>query len=58
MPRGHGGSHILPRKKFGAAFAHPTNWDGVTRALDELEAKRKLRLRHLRGTGLVFWRSP
>jgi hypothetical protein len=33
-------------------------WDGVTRALDELEAERKLGLRHLRGTSLVFWRSP
>jgi hypothetical protein len=33
-------------------------WPGVTRALDELEASRKLGLRHIRGTGLVFWRAP
>jgi hypothetical protein len=33
-------------------------WEGVTRALDELEAERKLGLRHVRGTSLVIWRSP
>jgi hypothetical protein len=32
-------------------------WEGVSRALDELEAERKLGLRHVRGTSLVFWRS-
>jgi hypothetical protein len=32
-------------------------WEGVTRALEELEAGRKLGLRHVRGTSLVFWRA-
>jgi predicted O-methyltransferase YrrM len=32
-------------------------WDGVTRALEELEASRTLGLRHVRGTSLVFWRA-
>lgn len=32
-------------------------WEGVTRALDELEAERRLGLRHVRGTSLVLWRG-
>lgn len=32
-------------------------WEGVTRALDELEAERRLGLRHVRGTNLVLWRG-
>jgi predicted O-methyltransferase YrrM len=32
-------------------------WEGVTRALDELEAERRLGLRHVRGTSLVVWRE-
>jgi hypothetical protein len=32
-------------------------WEGVTRALEELEASRQLGLRHIRGTSLVFWRA-
>jgi len=32
-------------------------WEGVTRALDELEAEQRLGLRHVRGTSLVFWRK-
>jgi hypothetical protein len=32
-------------------------WEGVTRALEELEAERRLGLRHVRGTSLVFWRG-
>jgi hypothetical protein len=32
-------------------------WEGVTRALEELEASRQLGLRHIRGTRLVFWRA-
>jgi hypothetical protein len=32
-------------------------WEGVTRALEELEASRKLGLRHVGGTSLVFWRA-
>lgn len=33
-------------------------WPGVTRALEELEAGRRLGLKHIRSTGLVFWRAP
>ena len=32
-------------------------WEGVTRALEELEAGRKLGLQQVRGTSLVFWRN-
>ena len=32
-------------------------WEGVTRALDEIEASRHLGLRHVRGTSLVVWRN-
>jgi len=32
-------------------------WEGVTRALDELETERKLGLKQVRGTSLVFWRN-
>jgi len=32
-------------------------WDGVTRALEEIEENRKLGLRHVRGTSLVVWKS-
>jgi hypothetical protein len=32
-------------------------WDGVTRGLEEIEAQRRLGLRHIRGTSLVVWRS-
>jgi predicted O-methyltransferase YrrM len=32
-------------------------WDGVSRALDELEATRRLGLRHIAGTSLVAWKS-
>ena len=33
-------------------------WDGVTGALEEIEAGRKLGLRQVRGTSLVIWRAP
>lgn len=33
-------------------------WEGVTRALEDLEDANKLGLRHLRGTSLVVWRAP
>jgi hypothetical protein len=33
-------------------------WDGVTRALEEIEASRHLGLRHVRGTSLVVWQAP
>jgi hypothetical protein len=32
-------------------------WEGVTRALEEIEASRQLGLRHVRGTSLVVWRG-
>jgi hypothetical protein len=32
-------------------------WDGVTRALEEIEASRHLGLRHVRGTSLVVWQQ-
>jgi len=32
-------------------------WEGVTRALEEIEASRHLGLRHVRGTSLVVWRK-
>lgn len=32
-------------------------WEGVTRALEEIENKRKLGLRHISGTSLVVWKS-
>jgi hypothetical protein len=32
-------------------------WEGVTRALEEIEASRQLGLRHVRGTSLVVWRK-
>jgi len=32
-------------------------WEGVSRALDELEAQRRLGLRHIAGTSLVIWRA-
>jgi hypothetical protein len=32
-------------------------WDGVTRALEEIETSRHLGLRHVRGTSLVVWQA-
>ena len=32
-------------------------WEGVTRALEQLEASRHLGLRHVRGTSLVVWQA-
>ena len=32
-------------------------WDGVTRALEEIETARHLGLRHIAGTSLVVWKS-
>ncbi len=31
-------------------------WEGVTRALEDLERREKLRLKSIRGTSLVYWR--
>jgi len=42
----------------GFVFWHDYGvWDGVTRALEELDAKARLGLRHIRGTSLVVWRN-
>jgi predicted O-methyltransferase YrrM len=32
-------------------------WEGVTRALEEFEAQRRLGLRHIAGTSLVAWKA-
>jgi predicted O-methyltransferase YrrM len=32
-------------------------WEGVTRALEELDVRHQLCLRHIRGTSLVIWRG-
>ncbi|MDX8390502.1 MAG: class I SAM-dependent methyltransferase [Mariprofundaceae bacterium] len=33
-------------------------WQGVTKALEEIEAEQHLGLNHIRGTSLVYWQSP
>ncbi|MDQ6961780.1 MAG: class I SAM-dependent methyltransferase [Mariprofundaceae bacterium] len=33
-------------------------WEGVTKALEEIEAEQKLGLQHIRGTSLVVYRHP
>ncbi len=33
-------------------------WEGVTRGLEDIEARQRLGLRHIRGTSLVVWRRP
>jgi len=33
-------------------------WPGVTQALEDLELRRNLGLKHIRGTSLVFWQAP
>ncbi len=43
----------------GAVLWHDYGaWDGVTRALEEIEDAQGLGLRHIRGTSLVVWRAP
>jgi hypothetical protein len=32
-------------------------WEGVTRALEQLDAEARLGLKHIRGTSLVIWRN-
>lgn len=47
---------LLARK--GVVIWHDYGvWEGVTRALDAIEASRHLGLRHVRGTSLVVWRN-
>jgi hypothetical protein len=44
--------------KGGLVFWHDYGrWEGVSRALDELEAEHRLGLRHIRATSLVVWRA-
>lgn len=33
-------------------------WDGVTRALEDINENQNLGLKHIRGTSLVYWRKP
>jgi len=33
-------------------------WEGVTKALEEIEAEQHLGLKHIRGTSLVVWKAP
>jgi hypothetical protein len=43
----------------GAVLWHDYGvWEGVTRALDDLERTMNLGLRHIHGTSLVLWRGP
>ena len=43
----------------GTVLSHDYGvWPGVTRALDELEAARRLGLVNVRASSLVFWRAP
>jgi hypothetical protein len=43
----------------GAVLWHDYGvWEGVTRALEELEQTSTLGLQHIRGTSLVLWRAP
>ncbi len=42
----------------GMVFWHDYGvWEGVTRALEQLETSRHLGLQHICGTSLVFWRA-
>jgi len=43
----------------GAVLWHDYGvWEGVTRALEDLELTKTLGLRHIHGTSLVVWRAP
>ncbi|MBW1799456.1 MAG: hypothetical protein JRJ85_01880, partial [Deltaproteobacteria bacterium] len=33
-------------------------WEGVTRALEEMEEKNKWGLKHISGTSLVYFKKP
>jgi hypothetical protein len=57
--RGDSGTAMRLVQPGGVVLWHDYGvWPGVTQALEELEAGRKLGLRHIRGTSLVFWRAP
>lgn len=45
-------------KKGGVIIWHDYGiWEGVTKALEEIEEKEKLGLKNIRGTSLVYWKS-
>jgi len=45
-------------KKGGRIVWHDYGiWDGVTKALTEVEAKEQLGLKSIRGTSLVYWKN-
>jgi len=45
-------------KKGGVIIWHDYGiWDGVTRALEEIEDKERLGLKNISGTSLVYWKS-
>ena len=45
-------------KKGGVIIWHDYGiWEGVTRALEEIEEKEKIGLRNISGTSLVYWKS-
>jgi len=33
-------------------------WEGVTKALEEIEKNKSLGLRHIAGTSLAYWKAP
>ena len=45
-------------KKRGVIIWHDYGiWEGVTRALEEIEEKEKIGLKNISGTSLVYWKS-
>ncbi|MBT4363705.1 MAG: class I SAM-dependent methyltransferase [Desulfobacterales bacterium] len=45
-------------KKGGVIIWHDYGiWEGVTRALEEIEEKEKIGLKNIRGTSLVYWKK-
>lgn len=52
-------SAIKMVKEGGVVIWHDYGvWEGVTRALEELEEREKLNLKHIDGTSLVYWKKP
>lgn len=46
-------------KKGGVIIWHDYGiWEGVTQALEEIEAKENLGLKNIKGTSLVYWKKP
>ena len=45
-------------KKGGVIIWHDYGiWEGVTRALEEIEEKEKIGLKNISGTSLVYWKN-